>query len=384
MRDWLIDLRDGAWYDELGWDATHGVVGRLTSGVIARWAAQITVVPPAPDDQAWAGWALTQARAWEQWLQALHSGETVPHPSAVQLRIWGAQRHLHLALLGSVAGSDGDAVRAAAQHQAQVAHALFPATYGLVPAEDAVAFAALAQDDWLRTQPTDALVGIRRGEWFPVFDQPERVWEHNYSVEPPPWSLHGLTATMRAVYHTAAPVLVAVTATPTTLYPEEERDLAQLYATAQTLAAVPGLRAQLAGRAALRGYATMLARWRRPWRVAVQAAGAVTPLVRAALLADHTPQEDRDPVDECWPRGQPEWVMPRHSDEVTAALAGLCDGQIVPWGQPLAAPRYRRFQELADATAVVHGLRVPPLPAALLAVFNIPVPPTAAQPDPLD
>lgn len=54
----------------------------------------------------------------------------------------------------------------------------------------------------------------------------------------------GVCTALRAVYHTAAPVVV--TATPTTLFAEEERDLAVLYGTAQTLHNQPRLRAQLA------------------------------------------------------------------------------------------------------------------------------------------
>ena len=97
-------------------------------------------------------------------------------------------------------------------------------------------------------QDASSLVAVRRGEWFPVCENPDQLWEQNYLLQPPPWSLHGLAATLRAVYHTAAPVVVTVTATPTTLYAEEERDLALLYSTAQTLHHQPRLRAQLAGR----------------------------------------------------------------------------------------------------------------------------------------
>lgn len=358
-----IDLSEGVCYREVGWDASRGVVGGIVDAVIARWAAVVTTIPPPPaDHHHWIVWATTQAQAWVAWLHTLHPGDDADGTAAVQLRIWRDGQQIRLAVCGMVAALDETTARHRAQHQATCATCLFPAAYGVQVVRDPAQFAHVLRDAWLDDQDANALLAVRRGEWFPVFENPDRVWEQNYLLEPPPWSLHGLATTLRAVDHTAEPVVVTVTATPTTLYAEEERDLAVLYSTAQTLHSQPRLRAHLAGRWGVRGYAGMLARWRRPWRLAVQAAGAITPLVGAALLADHTPTGE-PPTDDDGDRGplaQPELCQP-HPSECMAARAAMQHGQLIPWGTDLAAPRYRRFRELADGWGVAHALRVPPI-----------------------
>jgi len=287
-----------------------------------------------------------------------------PHIKTVALRYIAhpAIGQVDIALIGKVFATTVEKARDLAQVWCAEIVALFPYDYDVIPVTSAEEFAALSGESLIEgvSSPMQ-LVEVRRYEAFVPKILETDVTEGDYLLFPFVWHPNGMEQVWRAMALLPVPTLVNVTLRPTYLYEAEEIHLRQLHAAARKLADAEHPDLQIQGKIAAKLYADYLTQLAHPFLMRVQAVAETTmPMALAQALGTSLTHEFLTGIEgKCEvPTPGYEILFPTQ-DELSTAQHNLRLLEMDNWGYDLAAPPYRRFRYLVDATSAHCAFRLP-------------------------